>query len=497
MRSFIKSRHRVVSMIILASMLVLSPFFQVVENAKEPVQYMKPSTLTVNKIQPLLLNYLLMKPDEQVEVIVSKSSNYNSSLAEIEKVGTITANWDFINAAVITTNTTKIFDLAKLDGINFIVLNQEAVTTNIDSRSAVNYSHLTNAYPFSVNAHKVWQHGIDGSGVSVAVIDSGISRMKEDFGQRVVTNVEFNSNTRNFYDEYGHGTHVAGIIGGDGKAGNGKYIGIAPGVRLLNVKFSSANGSASEADLIHALQWVYQNKNKYNIRVANISSSIGAIQSYSESAVAAAVEQLWFAGVVVVVSAGNDGNERCSTCHAPANDPFVITVGTIDDHGTRDKRDDTFKRWSSHGYTLDGHKKPEVMAPGVNIISYLPKGNLQNQAPERIVDHNYFKLSGSSMSAPVVSGVVALMLQKSPHLTPDQVKWIITHTTRPYKDQPTKSPGVINAYHAVFYQGSIGTANQHLAPSKFINRATNTISNSTMSWSNMSWSNMSWSNHLR
>jgi serine protease AprX len=448
------------------------------------------------KVHPLVLRTMLTSPDKKIQVIVSKNSDINTLEEQISPFGKAVANFDFINAVVIEIKSGQIGNLAKLNSVNFIVLNQQSTLSNTD-QNKVNYSSLTNAYNFSINAHRVWEHGIDGSGVTVAVIDSGISKDTSDFDGRIVKNIEFNSNSRTVFDQYGHGTHVAAIIGGNGNESHGKYIGIAPGVNLINVKFSSHDGSGSEADLIRALQWVYDNRKNYNIRVANISSSISQIQSYKESAVAAAVEQLWFAGVVVVVSAGNDGKNPCSTCHAPANDPYVITVGTVDDHGTRDLRDDYFKPWSSHGFTLDGHKKPEVLAPGVNIISYMPNGYLRNIAPDRIVNGKYFKMSGTSMSAPVVSGVVALMLQENPHLTPDQVKWIISHTTRPYYNQSRQSPGVINAAKAVFYTGPIGNANRGLVPSPFIDLSTKRILKNNMSWSNMSWSNMSWSNHLR
>jgi serine protease AprX len=450
-----------------------------------------PSASYVQKIHPLVLDKILSNPNSNLQVIASIDNNFDKD--KIQELGSIVTEWDFIGAIVIELNSNQIDNLATNEDVNFIVLNQK--TTQSSSIDEVDQRRVENAYPFSVKANEVWKEGIDGSGVTVAVIDSGInSRSGDDIGNRLLGSIEFNSNSTSIYDEYGHGTHVASIIGGNGNKSNGKYVGIAPGVNLINVKFSSHDGTASEADLIHALHWVYENKEKHNIRVVNISSSIGAIQSYKESAVAAAVEQLWFGGVVVIVSSGNDGGSRCSSCHAPANDPYVITVGAIDDNGTKDLRDDFFKPWTSHGRTIDGHMKPDVLAPGANIISYMPRGNLRNEAPERVIDRYYYRMSGTSLSAPIVTGVVALMLQHNPHLTPDQVKWIITHTTRGYHNQPRGTPGVINAKRAVFYHGDIGLANQHNIPSPFIDPSSNTFLKSNMSWSNMSWSNMSWSN---
>jgi serine protease AprX len=371
---------------------------------------------------------------------------------------------------------------------------------------------LKNAYNIAVKADKAWMKGYTGKGIGVAVVDSGISSDgKSDFGNRIIKQVKFNSDTNNMADKYGHGTHVAGIIGGDGKNSNGAYVGVAPGVDLINVKFSDDEGRASEADLISALEWISENHEKYNIRVVNISAGVGTKQSYKESAVSAAVELLWHQGIVVVASVGNTGGEECSTCYAPANNPFIISVGAVDDNNTKDLLDDYMKSWSSKGKTLDGHLKPEIVAPGSEIVSYMPSGALRKKSPNNIVEGDYFKMGGTSMAAPVISGVVALMLEAHPEWTPDQVKWVLQNTTRLYgltdKDaekaiEEAKKqgkeleyvPGMVGADNAVHYPETPGFANQGLEPHPaFIDPTTGEVLQQRhMGWSHMSWSHMSW-----
>lgn len=426
--------------------------------------------------------------------------------------GQVTARFPFIHALAVDLPAGQVAGLASLKGVRAVLPDSPVMPTNTKkggsggdsggdtgsgTTGAVNYANLLNSYNHTVRAPYAWDLGFDGKGVTVAVVDSGLPlQSNSDLGARVLTSVRFNSSTSNLPDLYGHGTHVGTIVGGDGRNGSGKYIGIAPGVNLINVKFSDDQGRAAEKDLVNALQWVYENRSTYNIRVVNISAAVGTQQSYKESATAAAVEQLWLGGVVVVVSAGNRGTEKCAVCYAPASDPYVITVGAVDDLGTSQMTDDTAATWSSRGTTLDGHSKPEVMAPGNQIVAYMPTGSLRTSNPGNAVDNNYFRMGGTSMSAPVVSGAVALLLQKNPSLTPDQVKWLLMNTTRTYRNQPRGTPGIIDLQGAFQYNSTIGRANQGLTPSPMISGATGTIDFGSAYWSNAYWSNAYWSNSL-
>lgn len=458
-----------------------------------PYATAKPAESHIALIHPGIMEAIQTTPDARLHVIVRKTSEAGNSVEDqATKLGAvITAKWDFINAFAAVVPANKMTELAKLPDVLLITQEQNVQSSHT---SIVDSTSLTNAYNFAINADKAWDRGYNGTGITVAVVDSGI-QPGTDFDNHISVNVKFNSTANYMTDKFGHGTHVAGIIAGDGSNSNGKYIGVASGVSLINVKFSDDEGKASERDLVDALQWVYENRLKHNIRVVNISSSIGTKQSYRESAVAAAVEQLWFAGVVVVVSAGNKGGELCSTCYAPANDPYVITVGATDDRGTPSISDDLAKSWSSSGLTQDLHSKPDIVAPGARIVSFMPNGNLRDTFPQNVVDNFYFQMGGTSMAAPVVSGVVAMMLQAHPEWTPDQVKWVLTNTTRSYLMQPIGTPGIVNAEAAVFYPSVPGNANQGLLRSPFIDGATGMISDLTLSWGNISWGNISWGNN--
>lgn len=448
-------------------------------------------------VHPDLIDMVLEKPDKVVSVIVAKQVDATGVEEVAKSLGaTITSEWEFINAFAAKIRVADIISLAGVSGVKGINLNLPVNLQHHTASTVVDTTKIVNAYNEAVKVNNVWAKGYYGQNVGIAVLDSGVnfeSTLGDDL-DRVVVNTKFSSSAINASDKYGHGTHVAGIIAGDGDYSSSKYVGIAPKANIINVKFSGDDGTAYEEDFVNSLEWVYKNKSTYNIRVVNISAAIAAKQSYKESPVSAAVEQLWLNGTVVVVAAGNRGGEECSTCYAPAHDPFVISVGAVDDNKTKSLTDDFVKSWSSSGATLDGHSKPEVMAPGGNIISYMPSGQLRSLDSSRIVDSKYFRLSGTSMAAPVVAGVVGLMLQVNPQWTPDEVKWILMNHLRPAVNNI--GPGIVQADQSVFFTGTPGKANQGLERSPFLDSSKNTISYTNASWSNASWSNASWSNSL-
>ncbi len=197
----------------------------------------------------------------------------------------------------------------------------------------IDKNQLLNVYNQVVRATDVWSEAparLQGQGVTVAVVDSGILGTK-DLDKRKIVNINFKKGYHNSSDLYGHGTFVASLIGGDGKNSDGKVVGIAPRTNILNVRVSDDQGVATEADVVSALQWINENKSRFNIRVVNLSLNSTMAQSYHTSPLDAALEVLWFNGIVSVVSAGNNG---AASLYPPANDPFVITVGATDDKGT-------------------------------------------------------------------------------------------------------------------------------------------------------------------
>jgi serine protease AprX len=261
-------------------------------------------------------------------------------------------------------------------------------------------------------------------------------------------------------------------------------VGIAPEANLISVKASDELGNATVLDVIYGLQFVVDHKSDLNIRVVNLSLESTVQQSYKTDPLDAAVESAWFNGIVVVAAAGNHGATAAAANYAPGNDPYVISVGGVDDQGTKGTSDDVPAGWSSVGRTQDGFAKPEIMAPGAGIVSNLAPGSVfSTLCPACIVAGSYIRAGGTSMAAPVVSGVVALMLERRPDWTPDVVKAVLTRTGR---DVAGSVPEV-NAGSAVF-STTPRPANQGLEPNALVDPATGDIDYSRSSWSRSSWS---------
>lgn len=303
----------------------------------------------------------------------------------------------------------------------------------------------------AVNADLVQNLGLDGSGVGIAVIDSGVNPIP-DLGvagsksSRIVYSQNFDPSTKSTNDIYGHGTHVAVIIAGNGTSStcagcSTTFKGIAPKSAIINLRALNGAGTATDSSVIAAIQQAIALKNQYNIRVINLSLGRPIYESYTVDPLCQAVEQAWKAGIVVVVAAGNygrdnsNGNNGYGTITAPGNDPYAITVGAMKTMGTPSRSDDLIATYSSKGPSMIDHVvKPDIVAPGNLIVSGLASTNtkLYSSYPANLLPAStyttetntsmYYRLSGTSMATPVVSGAVALLLQKNPALTPDQVK---------------------------------------------------------------------------
>ena len=219
------------------------------------------------------------------------------------------------------------------------------------------------------------------------------------------------------------------------------------------------------------------------------------LSPYHVSALDAAVELLWFNKIVVVVAAGNTGN---SAIAAPANDPFVITVGASDDRGTPASADDKVAAWSSCGTTIDQFAKPDLVAPGVNLVAPLPVPNsfLAVKYPGNVIagtsGESYFRMSGTSVAAPVVSGVVALLLQAQPNLTPDQVKYRLMATTRLLANPTCSGAGLVNIQQAID-STTTQSANTGIVISRMLNDGSNPTVWNSATWSTAKWSTAKWS----
>jgi serine protease AprX len=375
-----------------------------------------------------------------------------------------------------------------------------AIGINAAIRSQVDRpdANLAANYPGSVFAPQAWRTAT-GTGVGVAVIDTGIDGTLPDFSDasgasRVVASVVTNPDARTPRDTYGHGTHVAGIIAGDGRQRafddpvRGRYVGIAPDANLIAIKASDDAGRGTILDAIYGLQFAVDHKDLYNIRVVNLSLSSTVAQSYRTDPLDAAVESAYFHGILVVAAAGNRGAADDATDYSPGNDPFALSVGAVDDHGTTERGDDTVTDWSSTGSTQDGIMKPELAAPGAHIVSTLAHGSaFAELCPTCIVDDSYMRLGGTSMAAPVAAGTAALLFQLHPEWTPDQVKSTLIETARDV------SGGVneVNAGAAVTAESPSSGANAGIVPNDLVTAADGAIDETRSSWGRSSWGNAS------
>jgi serine protease AprX len=256
---------------------------------------------------------------------------------------------------------------------------------------------------------------------AIAIVDSGV-QARSDFGSRLVASVNMCSTCPSTAtgDDEGHGTMVAGVAAG----ASAQYGGGAPNAPIVSIRTANADGMSLESDVIAAADWIDAHAHQYNIRVANFSLATASETSIRADALDKAVERLWLDGIVVVAAAGNHGDGGpVSESYAPANDPFVITVGALDQQSTSDPSDDTVPSWSAYGTTMDGFSKPDVSAPGRYMISTVPMtATIPQTVPDRVVAPGYMWMSGTSFATPVVSAAAAQILARHPGWTPDQVK---------------------------------------------------------------------------
>ncbi len=325
----------------------------------------------------------------------------------------------------------------------------------------------------AVNAAAVWDLGYTGNGIGVAVLDTGVkaykqlksSKHQQDGG--LVDGYNVLKGRPGTQDKNGHGTMVASIISNRDGGADGRFFGVAPNSHIIPVQVLDKEGRGTYADIIAGIDWVLANRETLNIRVMNLSFSAPVRSYYWDDPLNQAVMRAWEAGIVVIVAAGN-GGPNPMTIGVPANNPYVVTVGAITDAYTpADWSDDYVPAFSAAGPTVEGFVKPEVVAPGGHILGLMhDKSQLAVEHPQGKVDKDYYELSGTSMSAAQVSGVVALMLERNPALTPDEVKHrllstalaSIGHDGSPAYSIFQQGAGRIDAFGAVFAAGT-GAAN--------------------------------------
>jgi serine protease AprX len=484
-----------------------------------------------NTVDPALLLDAQANPGKTFAVIVQsvpdsrKAGRSDRAGAAVKRSGgTPKHALPIVGAASATLTGRALINLAKDKDVAYISRDATLKAT-ADVSDGVRLAQTPGIV--EVGAPSAWStYGVTGHGVGIAVVDSGVAP-HPDLAGRIVAAIDFTSAAPTVSavplgDLGGHGTHVAGLAAGNGTASGGEYTGVAPQANIIDVRVIDANGSSNISTVLRGLQWVLANRATYNIRVVNLSLGAPAGQSYTVDPLATAAEILTFAGIAVVVAAGNSGPDA-GTVSSPGYDPYVITVGAVDDNGTDLVTDDSIASFSSRGPTADGADKPDLVAPGRKMVSLRSAGSaLDLLYPERQVtatggtSADYFRLSGTSMAAPVVAGAIALMLERNPTLSPEQVKYRLRSTATPMPAPAVgQGAGMLDAAAAV---GSVDTSEEYsdlrvsdafaaemyayLVGQPLVWRDptydggvdSNGIPWANVTWENVTWDNVTWEN---
>ena len=353
--------------------------------------------------------------------------------------GTVREPLPIVDGVAATVPASDIALLSRQPGVKAVTLDRVGQFNSYsfdDTQTASNFVAST-------GAGEAWKQGYTGQGVGVAVIDTGISPMN-DLAGRIVYGPDL-SGEGSLVDSYGHGTVMAGVIGGNGadSANNSKgaYTGVAPKATLVAVKTAGANGAVDVSTVLQAMTWVSAYANQFNIRVLNLSWGTPSTQDPSVDPLDYAVERLWKQGIVVVVAAGNNG-PNAGTITKPGDDPTILTVGAYDDKQNSDLSDDSVASWSSRGPTAQGVTKPDVVAPGRYIIATRSFGStIERENPKALYAPSYIRGSGTSEATAVTSGLAALLVQAHPTWTPDQVKAALKSTASPISGYSANNQG--------------------------------------------------------
>ena len=352
----------------------------------------------------LFKDIVVLQSDKKIKCFVLGNTKVDlKSLLKIKNVH-ILNEYLFINSFYCLLTRQQIFSLSQEKSVLYISSTSTACC-------------MMNVAKKVLNCNK---QSLTGRGVTVAFIDTGIAN-HFDFligTNRIKVFKDFINDKRNCYDDNGHGTFVCGVCCGNGYASAGKYSGIAPKSEIIALKALDANGEANASKILDAMQWIYDNHKKYNIKV--VTMSFGSDPIGASDPIMLGAEALWDDGVVIVSAAGNSG-PQFQTIKSPGVSSKIITVGGIDDN----RFDSTsfssnyfeIADFSSRGPAMK-RIKPDVVAPSVDIVS------CWNQK-------EYVSLSGTSVSAPMIAGLCTLMLEKDSSLSPNQIKKALTSISQP------------------------------------------------------------------
>jgi serine protease AprX len=396
--------------------------------------------------------------------------------AVVENVGgVVSREFPIISAVSAVLNSDQVSQLGSYE--NLRVSEDRTVVTESNKRQFVVDTLITT----QTRANLAHRWGIKGDGVRVAVLDSGIlltgpqgSHLRYDTRDqgRVYAKYDAIKGAENRTlndDDNGHGSHITAIIASSLKDESGHYNGVAPDADLLSIKAFDADGKGSYSQVLDGLNWVYQNQNKYDIKVLNLSLGAEVQSTYWHDPISLAVMKLWDAGIVVVTSAGNSGSDF-GTVSVPGNNPYIITVGAATDSYTPyELNDDRVTTFSAQGPTFEGFVKPDIVSYGGHVAAKFDKTVVKGRFKEFDEGEDYHQVSGTSQASAVVAGTVALMLQHNPNLSPDDIKCrLIASAKRGVKDSQGNyaSPfavgaGMVDAFSAISSR-AMGCANRGL-----------------------------------
>lgn len=387
---------------------------------------------------------------EAVPVIVYTEPDATAVVTDAVPVGVDATTFALFDAVAAYLTPTEIDGLSGVNGVEMIVADNPVY--GFDYASSLDVTNLAIGLG---DVPSPASGGPDGSGVGVAIIDSGIATTSDLADSRIVGWKDFVNSERQPYDDAGHGTFVAGLIAGDGSASlpldQGGYAtmqfrGVAPAANIIGIKVLDATGSGRASAVMAGILWAVAHRDEYGIRVVNLSLGSNPVAPVQFDPIARAVEFAWKQGVTVVSAAGNEGEFGPGGILSPGNSPYVLTVGASDTRQTPTISDDAVTYYSSVGPTLwDEYAKPDVVAPGNRLISLrVPGSYIDTSFPQNLIPvttyaptapadtaASYLMLSGTSTSAPVAAGAVALLFDADPSLTPDDVKVRLMRTADP------------------------------------------------------------------
>jgi serine protease AprX len=464
-------------------------------------------------------------PDASVAVIVRSDAGSADAQSALDRYGDTSVRLDVVGGVAGQVRADDLPRLARQPGLVITPDTSVVLDRTTFKDSGAGSGEL---WPRAVGVDRLWPP--TSSTPTIAFVDSGIESGRRDFGDRVLASVDLTSLPHNSRgDGFGHGTMVAGLAAGSAP----RYPGAAPSAGIVSLDVMDDHGMAKTSDVIRAAQWILRNKDRYDIRVANFSLHSSTVSSFRWDPLDKAVEKLWFADVVVVTSAGNDGKNSHRPVRmgfAPANDPFVITVGALDLNASASPNRTKVPSWSSWGYTYDGFAKPELAAPGRAITGPVPSGStLARRGPvTRSSSGTYATLSGTSLASPIVAGIAADLLALNPRLSPDCIKGALMLGARDLRRVRSLAAGVGEVYlpdaadarkppnpnlaldsflvadpsgpGLVFDDGAwLGTVQASPVwdavswSDGWAGAAWSVVSWSDVSWSDVSWSDVSWS----